>query len=203
MELANIFNNLEPNKIYGLMGNISLKSNHNNYGIIKYSKCNKTVKDFLNNKKDLKALQMVMLDETYLPKKLTNLSEIELKKINFAYNLLTNKTYLAFDYFEKGLNNKEKDNYKRLFKKLSTEYNKTIILYTNDLTFLWDICDYIVYIDNKEILIYNKKNYQNLLSKVDIPEISKFINLIHKKNIPIEDYKNVLDLLKAIYRLKE
>ena len=203
MELAHIFNELDQNKIYGLMGNISLTSTNTKYGIIKYSKSKKTVKSFLNNKKDIQALQMVMLDDTYLSKKITDLSENEIKKVNFANILLTNKSYLAFDYFEKGLTNKEKDNYKRLFKKLATNYQKTIILYTNDLTFLWEICDYIIYIDDKEKLIYNKKNYQELLTKVDNPEISQFINLIRQKNIKIEDYKNTLDLLKAIYRLKE
>ncbi|MCM1053337.1 MAG: hypothetical protein NC483_05135 [Ruminococcus sp.] len=202
MELANILENKEQGKIYGLMGNITLTTNNSNYSLVEDFKFPGTVKNFLDSQKDISSLKMVMLNESYLAKTVTELSEIEIRKIILAKALIENKKYLALDYFEKGLSNKEKDNFKRLFKKLTRDYNKTIIIFTNDLSFLWDNADSIIYIDEK-ITAYSKEEYHKLLSLVDNPEISKFISLMRNLNLETEDYKNVLDLLKAIYRLKE
>ena len=80
-----------------------------------------------------------MLDDSILNKKGTELSNGEIKAVSLAKELIANKEIIVLDYFEKELNNREKENYKRLLKKLSQDFNKTIIIYTNDLTFLWDI----------------------------------------------------------------
>jgi len=90
---------------------------------------------------------MVMLDDSFLEKTVEELSEAEIKKVILAATLIENKDYIVLEYFEKGLTFKEKENYKRLFKKISDEYHKTIIIYTNDITFLWDIAHEIIYID--------------------------------------------------------
>ncbi len=202
MELANILENKEQGKIYGLMGNITLTTNNNNFSLIEDFKFTGTIKEFLNNPKDIAALKMVMLNENYLNKTVTDLSEIETRKVILAKALIDNKKYVALDYFEKGLSNKEKDNFKRLFKKLTRDYHKTIIIFTNDLSFIWDNADYIIHIA-ETIKTYSKEEYYHLLDLVDNPEISEFISLMRSLNLEIEEYKNVLDLLKAIYRLKE
>lgn len=202
MELAKILENKESGKIYGLMGNITITTNNNNYSLIEDFKFLGTVKKFLNSKKDIASLKMVFLNETYLTKTTNELSEIDNRKVILAKALIENKDFIAFDYFEKGLSNKEKDNFKRLFKKLVYDYHKTIIIFTNDITFLWDIADYIIYASNT-LKTYSKEEYYSLLEFVDNPEISKFITSMRKLNLEVENYKNVLDLLKAIYRLKE
>ena len=204
MEVANIIEKTEPNKIYGLMGNINLTTNNSNIGIVKGGMFSNTTKEFLNSSKSLNALKLVMLDESILNKKGTELSNGEIKAVSLAKELIANREIIVLDYFEKELKSREKENYKRLLKKLSQDFNKTIIIYTNDLTFLWDICEEIIYVDNDKVInTYQKDNYFKLVELVDKPIISNFVEKIRAKGIKIEDYKDIKDLLKAIYRIKE
>ena len=204
MEVAKILENRDTNKIYGLMGNITLTTNNSNIGLIKGGIFSATVEEYLNSPKSLNALKLVMLDSNILEKKGSELSTAEIKKIALAKALIENKEIIVLDYFEKELNHKEKENYKRLFKKLANDTNKTILIYTNDLTFLWDIADNIFFVDNGQVInTYEKRNYFELIELVDKPIISNFLNEIRKKGIKIEDYKDIKDLLKAVYRIKE
>lgn len=204
MEVANIIEKTEPNKIYGLMGNINLTTNNSNIGIVKGGMFSNTTKEFLNSSKSLNALKLVMLDESILNKKGTELSNGEIKAVSLAKELIANREIIVLDYFEKELKSREKENYKRLLKKLSKDFNKTIIIYTNDLTFLWDICEEIMYVDNDNVInTYQKNDYFKLVELVDKPIISNFVEKIRAKGIKIEDYKDIKDLLKAIYRIKE
>ncbi len=204
MEVANIIGKTEPNKIYGLMGNINLTTNNSNIGIVRGGMFSNTTKDFLNSSKSLNALKLVMLDDSILNKKGTELSNGEIKAVSLAKELIANKEIIVLDYFEKELNNREKENYKRLLKKLSQDFNKTIIIYTNDLTFLWDICEEIIYVDKDSVInTYQKNDYFKLVKLVDKPIISNFIEKIRAKGIKIEDYKDIKDLLKGVYRIKE
>lgn len=203
MEIARLLENKKKGKIYGLMGNINISTNNNNISIIEAYKPNTTVKEYLNSPKDISSLKLVMVNSDVIDKHASTLSNEELKCINLAKALIEKKEYIVLDYFEKGFNYKEKEAYKRLFKKLAAEYNETIIVFTNDIEFLWDLCEEIIYVDNDEVTNFSKNVYFELLEYIDKPEISKIIDLIRDKGIKIEDYKNVLDLLKAIYRLKE
>ena len=87
MEVAKILENKEPNKIYGLIGNISLTTNNSNYTIVTDYKFKGTVKEYLNSPKDIQALKMVMLTEEYLNKKVIELSDSEIKSIVIALEL--------------------------------------------------------------------------------------------------------------------
>lgn len=203
MEIARILENKAPSKIYGLIGNINITTNNKNYSIVTEYKFKGTVKEYLNSDKDIDALKMVMLEEEYLGKKVIDLSDSEIKKINLAKALIENKANLVLEYFEKGLNYREKENYKRLLKKLSNDYKKTIVIFTNDIEFIWDIAEELILVDNNKVInTINKKDYFKILDVIDKPEISRFIDLIRRKNIKIDDYKNPMDLLKAIYRIK-
>lgn len=203
MEIARLLENKKKGKIYGLIGNINISTNNSNISIIEAYKPNTTIKEYLNSPKDISSLKLVMVNSDVIDKHTSTLSNEELKCINLAKALIEKKEYIVLDYFEKGFNYKEKEAYKRLFKKLATEYNKTILIFTNDIEFLWDLCEEIIFVDNDEVTNFSKKAYFELLEYIDKPEISKIIDLIRDKGIKIEDYKNVLDLLKAIYRLKE
>lgn len=204
MEVAKILEEKPKAKIYGLIGNINISTNHENYSIVTEYKFPNTVKEYLNSKKDIASLKMVMLNETILNKTSRELSNMDIKKINLAYALIQNKEYIILDYFEKGLNYSELEYFKRLFKKLALDYQKTILIFTNDITLLWNICEEIFIIDNLEnINEIKKENYLKVLDYIDKPQIIRMIDLIKAKNIKIEYYKNTLDLLKAIYRIKE
>ena len=200
MEIMTILNNKPKEKIYGLMGNINLTTNNTNISIVTSYKFGSTVKDYLNSPKDISSLKMVYLNETYLPKKIEELSESEIKKVNLAKTLITNPEIIVLNYFEKGLTNKEQKDYQRLFKKLSNDYHKTILIYTNDISFIWNLTKEIIYVDKNEVI--NTYSSDDVPS-INIPPIKEFITLIRNKNINIDDYKETSDLLKAIYRIKE
>ncbi len=204
MEIKKILNNHKTTTIYGLIGNIDLTSTDNKYQIISDTPFPNTIKEYLSSPKDINALKMVMLSPEYLNKTAKELTENELKKVNFAKCLIENYSYLIFDYFEKGFIHQEKENFKRLFKKLTQEYDKTILIFTNDITFIWDIAETLFIVDNNKVInTIPKESYFDITDYVDKPEIIKFTNLMHQKNIKVSNYKNVLDLLKAIYRIKE
>ena len=202
MEVMRILEDRPIHQIYGLMGNINITTNNSNYSIVREFKFSKTVKEFLNSEKDLKSLQIVGLNASYLPKLSSELSNAELKKVILAHELILNKPYLIFDYFEKDLTLKEKENFKRLFRLLVNNYQKTIVVFTNDLTFIWDIASTIFYVNAEKIISFAKKDYE-ILNYVNNPPLSEFIKLMQKKGIKIANFNNASDLLKEIYRLKE
>ena len=203
MEIAKILENKGKNRIYGLIGNISITTNNYNYGIVTDSYFKNTIKEYLNSDKSNSALKMVMLEDNYLYKSAHELTNSDLKKVNLAKILIENKDYIILDYFDKGLNKKEKENFRRILKFIANNYNKTIVIFTNDITFMWDILDELIIVDNNDV-IHNisKQNIFNSLELIDKPEIIKFIELVKSKNIKIDYYKNTMDLLKAIYRIK-
>ena len=203
MEVMRIIDTKTPGFIYGLMGNINLTTNHHNCSIVSDYKFKNDIATYLNSPKALNSLKMVMLDESYLTKTVQDLTESDIIKVNLAQALIANKDYLFLEYFDKYLTYQENEEFKRLFKKISQDYHKTIILYTNDLTYLWSIAKEIIYVDKKEIIhTFNNKDFK-ILDYVENPPISKFITLIKNKNIKISDYKTTPELLKAIYRIKE
>ena len=202
MEVATLLENKSIGNIYGIIGNIELTTNRSNYGIVTSYRFKETVQAYLHHEKDKKALQMVGLNLNYLEKTGLELSDVDIRKINLAKILIQNKDFIVLDYFEKGMNDREKDNFKRIFKKMAKDYQKTIIIFTNDITYLWDIVDEIILI-NENITNIPKKEILNNIHLFSKPPIIEFIELLKDKNIPIDYYQDYKDLLKAIYRLKE
>ena len=204
MEVANIFETKEKGYIYGLMGNINLTTNNNNYSIITSYKYSGTAKEYLNSSKDSSSLKMVMLNDSYLNKTSSDCSISELKKINLAKALIENKDYIVLNYFEKELNYQEKKYFERLWKRLVNDFHKTIIIFTNDLTSIWNIAKELIIVDKYKVInTIPKDKYLDFIDNLNKPEIIKFIELVREKGIEIESYKDPSDLLKAIYRLKE
>ncbi len=203
MEVANIFEQEKKGLIYGLMGNINLTTNNLNYKIITDYKFNGTVKEYLNSNKDKSSLKMVLLNENILSKASFELSIGDLKKVSLAKALIENKDYIVLNYFEKEQNYQEREYFKRLWKKLTNEYHKTIIIFTNDISIFWDIASTLIYIDNNQINKISKKDYNKWINQLNKPEIIKITELMKEKNVNIEIYQDIKDLLKAIYRIKE
>lgn len=204
MEVANIFEAKEKGYIYGLMGNINLTTNNNNYSIITSYKYSGTAKEYLNSSKDSSSLKMVMLNDSYLNKTSSECSISELKKINLAKALIENRDYIVLNYFEKELNYQEKKYFERLWKRLVNDFHKTIIIFTNDLTSIWNIAKELIIVDKYKVInTIPKDKYLDFIDNLNKPEIIKFIELVREKGIEIENYKDSSELLKAIYRLKE
>lgn len=204
MELAKIIENKEKGHIYGLMGNINITTNNINISIVTNYKFKGTVEEYLNNSKAASSLKMVMLNDTYLSKNSNECSISELKKINFAKALIENKDCIVLNYFDKELNNQEKKYFNRLFKKLTSDYKKTIIIFTNDITFFWNIAKELILVDKYQVInTIPKSKYFDFMENINEPQISQIISLIKEKGINIDNYTEISDLLKAIYRIKE
>ena len=204
MEVAKILENKPKGYIYGLMGNINLTTNNNNYSIITDYKFNGTVEEYLNSPKAASSLKMVLLDENVMKKNARDLSIGELKKVSLAKALIDGKDYLVLDYFDKSFNHKEIDYFIRLIKRMTSDYHKTVILFTNDITILWNNIEELLIVD--EYFVINtipKEKYFEFIDKLNEPEIVRFTKLMKELGLYIENYKDTQDLLKAIYRLKE
>ena len=150
------------------------------------------------------ALLMVGLDESYLSRVITSLSTSELKKVSLACVLFYNPQVLIVDYFEKGLNYKDIEYFKKLFKKLKIKYNRNIIICSDNISNYLDILDEYVIFNNGvlEVKGTNKELYNNVIYKyIEEPHIIKFINLVRKKKgVELDNYIDIKELIKAIYR---
>ena len=193
-----------------------------NVGLVKLKKedmlFNSTVKNelefgikYFNYKTDKKsvritdALKLVGLDETYLDKKIKDLNLLETRKISIASVLIFNPSILIIEEPTFGLQNKDREDLKKLLIMLKEKYKKTIILITKDTDFIYSFTDEI-FVMYKGLLVShgNSKMLEdvNLIESYNLkpPEIVKFITQAHKKNIKLTYTNNILDLIKEVYR---
>ncbi len=154
-------------------------------------------------KRKIEALKMVGLSEKYLSKKMFDLSLTEKKKVIFASTLIFNPDIIILDHFEMHFNYADQQRIKNILKKIKKKFNKTIIVITNNTNFLLDFVDelvvfnqgYIVSKGNKDVL-YNR----DLKDIITPPEIVKFVWKLRDKGLDINNYFDIKELMKAIYR---
>jgi len=154
-------------------------------------------------KKMQDALKMVGLSNDYLTKPFTVFSTTELKKGLLACVLFYNPKILILDYFEKGFNYKEINYIKKILLKLKSKYQKNIIIVSNDIEKFMDILDTFVIFNKGNIVVSgsNKDLYNEQIYKyIKCPKIIKFIKLVKEKNINLENYTDINELIKGIYR---
>lgn len=147
----------------------------------------------LSKKED--SLKMAMLDSNI---DLSNLSSKDISKLQLAKNLLEDVIVL-YD-FSKGLNKKEINYFKILFNKITTKYNKKIILVSRDIDFLASMCDTFAIYNNG--VIYSTKDIfdDKLYDYIDMPHIVKFIKLAREKGAYLTSTVDLNELIKDIYR---
>lgn len=157
------------------------------------------------NKRIRDALKLVDLDQSYLELNFNDLNYIESKKIMLATALIHNPKILILEDYTDLLNYNDKKELKRMFRILKNRFKKIIIMLTKDTTFSYEISDYFYFLSDKEIVCNGNKSimYNDKLLKklnLEVPPIIKFILECRKNNHDINDYNNILDLIKAIYR---
>lgn len=184
MEIKELIKN---NEIIGIVSNYENNLNINGY-----------VKDI--NIKDLsKALKMVLLDDSYLDKKVSDLTLNEQFKIELMTKL--NKEVIIIGNLSKVLNNKDIDYFKKLFLKLNNNYHKKIVIIDNDIKVFFNLVKRIYVMKNKNIL-YDTDNFfdQELYKYVKCPQIVDFIFYLEKNNKEIMHTTDIYELIKDIYR---
>lgn len=168
------------------------------------------LKDYIKNKfsnisdeKIEEAYKICLLTDKDLDKALNILSSSEVEKVELMIKLLENKEVIILSDFEINFLNKELNYFKSLFKKMVLKYNKTIVLITNRLDNIMDLVDIILVVEDKKVIleisskdIYFDKIYEN----IDTPDIIEFVKTVRRKNVKIEDYTDVKELIKAIFR---
>lgn len=157
------------------------------------------VQDILSYKKE-DALKMVGLDASILDKSFNELSSRDKNKVILA-SKLHNKEIILYD-FSKGMLKKDLDFFKRLFKRIAS-YNKKIILYSHDAHLFLNCVDKIYVINNNNIVYETTSLFDpTIYIDMDAPEIVKFIYMCEDLGIRLDEYTDINDLIKAIYRIK-
>lgn len=159
----------------------------------------KIVKEIINHRLD-DSLKMVNLPSDIQDKSFDELSTMEQNKVILA-SKLNDKEIVLVD-FSKGLLKKEVGLFKRLFKKIST-YGKKIYLYSNDAEMFINCVD-MLYVINKDEVIYSTDDIfdPTLYMEIDYPRIVEFIYECQDLGIHLDEYTDINELIKAIYRIK-
>ena len=201
-------------------GFVALDKKGKSYDIAFISKDNKHYKDnlyeeveYLNKAYNLNyknidkrikdALTMINLDITYMSENFIDMSDNELKLANLALSLIFNAKIIILDYFEKGMPFNQINYIKKLLSKLNKMYNKNIIIFSDDLDCYMNIVNNILIINNGNIVFEgtNKDIYKDDLYKyIDEPNIVSFIKYLNNNNHSFDNYIDIKELLKAIFR---
>lgn len=152
------------------------------------------------------ALKMVGLDEKYLKAFPLGLSLNNAKKVALASIIIYNPEIIILDEITIGLRKEEIDSIIRLIKLLKDKYKKTIILLTKNTDFAYSLSDEIILMNLTKLVKSGEVNIlknEELLDEcnLNVPKIVDIIKVVRdKKNIKLEDYKDIKDLIKGVYR---
>ena len=201
---------IKKNKITVVLGidtDLNIEEENLEKDFLQGIKLNDYIKNKFNNLSEEKikeAYKICLLNDKDLDKPLNVLSSNEIEKVELMIKLLENREVIILSDFEINFLNKELNYFKSLFKKMVTKYNKTIVLITNKLDKIMDLVDIILVVENKKVIlelsssdIYSDRIYEN---NIDTPDIIKFVKSVRRKNVKMEDYTDVKELIKAIFR---
>lgn len=150
----------------------------------------------------ISSLRFVMLNDSICEQAINSLASSEIKKLELAINLIQNKEEIVLKYFDSYFMDKELDFFKKLFKKLSSKYHKTIILLNANVNFLLDLVDNILIYDGNKIMSFNKNEFfsEEFSKYLPVPPIISFVKYVNQNKKKIGDYTDIKELIKAIYR---
>jgi ABC-type sugar transport system ATPase subunit len=150
-----------------------------------------------NNKKTLaKMMSELEFNKSFMQKKLKVLSSSELIKVLVLKSCLSNSKVVFLENIDIYLTNKDLENLLRVIKGSLNEISKTVIFVSNKIDNIVKCTDRYVISENGKIK-YNGKDLKELPLKT---EIMDFVDLANNKKANVDYYKDINDLLKAIYR---
>ena len=175
------------------------------YDEIAFSLKNFKYKDDKIDKQVRDALKMVGLDDNYFTRELNTLSSGEASRVAIATAIATNPKVFILDeptiYIDVDMRNM----LIKLIKKLKDKYNKTIIIMSDDMDFVYAVSDNYVLLDKGMIIksgeIDEIKRQSDVLSSCSI-YVSKFydfINFVNEyKGVNLEDASNIDDIVQEV-----
>ena len=161
---------------------------------LNYKEAAKRIKD---------ALIMAGLNTNYMNIYFSDLSSTEIKKISLALMLFVNPKIMIMDYYDKNLCDSDIIYFKKLIHKLATMYGKNIIICSDNINPYLGIIDNIVIFKDGIIKFIGNKNdlYNDDLYKyIDKPDIISFIKYANDNGHKLDNYVDIKELIKAIYR---
>lgn len=166
---------------------------------------NLMIKDPMKKIKD--SLKIVDMSENILARRIYTLSESEKKIVQLAIALLSNpKVIIANEPF-KCLDKYNEKKFIMLIQRLKEQYDKTIIIGTDDSNKLYKYTTNMIFFKNDEIFLTGKTNDVYLRvdylkrNKFEIPDIVEFTYIARKKKeVKIDYHKDVRDIIKDIYK---
>ena len=184
---------------------ISFKSNI--YELMYYEIRKKDLKLKNPAKKMKDALRIVGLKVSLLERNINTLSSSERKLFSISLALLSNPEIIILEepFIYLDLHNRKK--LMILLKRMKDDYNKTIIIISNDNNILYKYTDYVLLYKNTKIQLQGntKEVFSNITSlnkhKIELPESVEFTYKAKlKKNVRLDYHKDIRDLIKDIYK---
>lgn len=152
------------------------------------------------------SLKIVGLNSTYLNRNINSLSKSEKIWITIAIKLLSNPDIIILDDLFKYLDKNNEKKLIMLLQKIKEQYNKTIVIISNNSDLLYKYTNHIIVIKNDKLLL---EGDSKVLERVDylkrswvkVPEIVELTYKAKKeKKVKIDYHKDVRDILKDIYK---
>lgn len=166
---------------------------------------NLVIKDPIKKIKD--SLKIVELKEEILTRNIKTLSQSEKKLIQIAISLLSNPEIIIIEEPFKFLDKYNEKKIIMLFQRLKEQFNKTIIIISNDSNILYKYTNNMLFIKENEIILSGPTNETYLRvdylkrNKFEIPDIVQFTYLAKKnKKVKIDYHKDIRDIIKDIYK---
>lgn len=149
------------------------------------------------------SLKIVGLSEAYLDRDVNTLSYTEKKRVKLASAMSYNAEVLILEDFGKGFVFRDREYFRKLFLKLKSKFNKTIVLLGTDLPFLFEIVNKVYVINKGRLVLSDDKSifYEDKLYKyVEMPAIVEFTKYAKAQGHNILEYTDIKELIKELYR---
>lgn len=158
-------------------------------------------KDSLKHIKD--SLIIAGLNEGFLKRNPNTLSFTEKKKLEFAKVIAYNPDVLIVEDFDKDFIARDRDYFKKIFKKLRMKFKKTIILLALNVELFFDVVDDVFVIQDDTVVLNGQKEIfynERLYEYVEMPKIVEFTRYVKGQGHKILEYVDLKELIKELYR---
>lgn len=159
------------------------------------------------DKKIKDSLKIVGLEQEVLKREIKTLSSSEKKLLQISISLLSNPEIIIIEEPFKSIDKQVEKRLITLFRRLKEQFNKTIIIVSEDSNILHKYTTKIFFIKKDTILLSGKTEEEYLKvdflkkHKFEIPDIVEFTYLAKKKKqVKIDYHKDIRDIIKDIYK---
>ena len=197
MELNYYLNNIDYGEAALILG-----SEYNKDVKIKGDSIKQFLLQVATDRRISKIVKMLGIEQSVLEQKPDDVSNLDLALIKIAYQLLQGKE-LVLNHLDVLLNYKEEIYLKRLLIKLVHQYGIKLAIFTNNISFCFKLIDYIIIVQNQEIKKILSNNFYDLeiYKYIDMPDIINFVMRAKSRGKKLENYLEISELIKGIYRL--